>query len=214
MNDATAVEAALREAGIIAIVRGSYPRERLREIGGCLLAGGVRAMEVTLNSAGALEGISDLAEQLGEDLLVGAGTVRTAAEVGRAVRAGARFLVSPNLDAESVVRARAVGVAHLPGVFTATEAQTAHVAGCALVKLFPADALGPAYLRALRAPLDDVGFVPTGGIDESNIEPYVRAGAVAFGVGSALVRADDLDGERLTARARALVQALRQARGG
>ena len=212
MRDSQLVEAALRETGIIAIIRGSFTREQLREIGEGLAAGGVRAMEVTLNSPGALEAIADLRETLGEDLLVGAGTVRSPEDVEAAAGAGAAFLVSPNFDPDSVARSRAAGLVHLPGVFTATEAQAAHVAGCGLLKLFPADALGPSYLRALRAPLEDVGFVPTGGIDASNLGEYVRAGAVAFGVGSALVRPADPDTSALTHRARELVEVLRQAR--
>lgn len=208
------VDAAIREGGIIAIVRGNYPLDELLAIGEALAEGGVRAIEVTLNSAGALEGIAALRQTLGARLVVGAGTVRTAADVGAAIGAGAEFLVSPNLDREGVARSAAAGVVHLPGVFTASEAQSAHAAGCRLVKLFPADALGPAYLRALRAPLDDVGFVPTGGIDAASIGEYVRAGAVAFGVGSALVRGDDPDPGRLTARARTLVEALAAARSG
>lgn len=207
--NAMQVERTLREGGIIAIVRGSFAVERLIRIAECLAEGGVGAVEVTLNSDGALEGIAALRDAFDDRLLVGAGTVRTPAEVDAALGAGARYLVSPNFDPESVARSRASGVVHLPGVFTATEAQAAHAAGCRLVKLFPADALGPPYLRALRAPLADVGFVPTGGIDAGNIGEYVRAGAVAFGVGSALVREDD---EGLTNRARELVRALSDAR--
>lgn len=211
MNAAT-VEASIRSGGIIAIVRGNFPSDLLRGIGESLSAGGVRAIEVTLNSQAALEGIAMLREVLRDDILVGAGTVRTADDVSAALAAGAGFLVSPNLDPESVARSREAGVVHLPGVFTATEAQAASAAGCRLVKLFPADALGPAYLRALRAPLDDVGFVPTGGIGVENVAEYVQAGAVAFGVGSALVRGNDTDMAALTKRARELVSALRRAR--
>ena len=129
-----------------------------------------------------------------------------------ALDAGAAFLVSPNLDLRSVARSRERGALHLPGVFTATEAQSALHAGCPVVKLFPADALGPAYLKALRAPLNDIGFVPTGGVDADNITAYVRAGAVAVGVGSALVRGADDDLSVLGERAGALVSALRGAR--
>jgi 2-dehydro-3-deoxyphosphogluconate aldolase/(4S)-4-hydroxy-2-oxoglutarate aldolase len=211
--NANEVQAALRSGGIIAIVRGNFGLERLRAIGESLADGGVRALEVTLNSRSALEAIGMLHEALGPELLVGAGTVRTPDDVDAAIGAGARFLVSPNFDPASVARSRAADILHLPGVFTATEAQAAFVAGCPLVKLFPADALGPPYLRALRAPLDDIGFVPTGGIEAGNLAEYVRAGAVAFGVGSALVHHDDPDPLALTARARTLVQALASARG-
>lgn len=215
MSDArlSTAEATLRAAGIIAIVRGNFAPDRLRRIADALVAGGVTALEVTLNSAAALEGIALLRQGLGGGVLIGAGTVRTATDVEAAVSAGATFLVSPNFDQASAARARELGVVHLPGVFTATEAQSAFAAGCNMVKLFPADALGPAYLRALRAPLDDIGFVPTGGIDAENIGEYVRAGAVAFGVGSALVRATEESDATLAERARSLVVALRRERG-
>lgn len=210
--DATRVEQRIRETGIIAIVRGDYSLERMLEIGGALAAGGVRAMEVTLNSPAALEAIPALRDRLGPEMLVGAGTVRTVADVEAAVNAGATFLVSPNLDLESVARAQAVGVVHLPGIFTPGEAQSAFAAGCPLVKLFPAEVLGPAYLRSIRAPLDDIGFVPTGGVNADTIADWVAAGAVAFGVGSALVGGSDPVGNGLVGRAQRIVSALRAAR--
>ena len=215
----TQVETAerVKEAGIIAIMRGAFPLEKLLEIGGVLVENGVRVLELTLNSTlegsgdGAFGAIAELKRHLGDRALVGAGTVRTLEDVDGALDAGAAFLVSPNLDLGSVARSQERGALHLPGVFTATEAQSAFQAGCALVKLFPADALGPTYLKALRAPLNDVGFVPTGGVDADNIAAYVRAGAVAVGVGSALVRNDD-DLSALGERAGALVAALHEAR--
>jgi 2-dehydro-3-deoxyphosphogluconate aldolase / (4S)-4-hydroxy-2-oxoglutarate aldolase len=207
------VQHRIRDAGIIAIVRGNFPLDRLPLIGEALARGGVHVMEVTLNSAGALNAIALVRESLGEAMLVGAGTVRTPEDVDSAVRAGARFLVSPSFHLESVTRSRAAGVPHLPGVFTASEAQGAYAAGCTLVKLFPADALGPSYLKALRAPLDDVEFVAVGGIDAGNLADYVRAGAVAVGVGSSLVSGrEEQELAEITRRAAALVQALRQGR--
>ncbi len=208
----------IKDAGIIAIVRGAFPLAGLVEIGEVLVGSGVRVLEVTLNSTltgsgdGALGAIAQLKRHFGDRALVGAGTVRTKEDVDGALDAGAAFLVSPNLDLESVARSKERGALHLPGVFTATEAQTAFDAGCTVVKLFPADALGPAYLKALRAPLNDIGFVPTGGIDADNLAAYVRAGAVAVGVGSALVRGADDDLGALAERAKALVSALRGAR--
>lgn len=207
-------EALVRETGIVAILRGDFPLPRLLLLAEALASGGVGALELTLNSARALDGVAALRRALGGALLVGAGTVRTVSDVDAALEAGAQFLVSPNFDRASVLRAGERRALHLPGVFTASEAQTAWAAGCALVKLFPADALGPSYLRALRAPLDDIGFVPTGGVGADNVADYVAAGAVAVGVGSALVRGADDDPAELTARARALVAALRRARAG
>lgn len=208
----TETSVALRQAGLIAIFRGAFTREQLLELADALVAGGVTALELTLNSADALSHLPRLKRHLGSRALVGAGTVRAASEVDAALDAGAAFLIAPTFDPASVTRAHARGALLLPGVFTASEAQAAWAAGCPLVKLFPADALGPSYLKALRAPLDDIGFVPTGGIQVDNLSAYVGAGAVAFGVGSALVAGPEQSPDDLSVRARRFTLALRQAR--
>lgn len=207
----------IRENGLIAIIRGSYGLDALRTIAGALEAGGVRVVEITLNSNEALEGIAALRRfterrSTANRFLIGAGTVRTAQDVERALDAGAQFLVSPNFDSTSAARAREADVLHLPGVFTASEAQNAWAAGCRMQKLFPAGELGPSYLHALRAPLSDIDFVPTGGIDADCVAPFVAAGAVAFGVGSALVTGPDQPQDNIKRRARRLVDALKEAR--
>lgn len=204
--------AALRDAGLIAIIRGAFSRAQLVTVAEALVAGGVTALEVTLNTPEALSGVADLRRQLSGRALVGAGTVRTHAQVDGALDAGAAFLIAPGFDAPSAARAQARGHLLVPGVFTASEAQAAAQAGCPLLKLFPADALGPGYLRALRAPLDDLGFMPVGGIDVPEIAPYVAAGAAAFGVGGALVSGPAQEPSEITERARAFVGALREAR--
>jgi 2-dehydro-3-deoxyphosphogluconate aldolase/(4S)-4-hydroxy-2-oxoglutarate aldolase len=129
-----------------------------------------------------------------------------------ACEAGAQFLVSPNFDYDTVSFARMNDLLHLPGVFTTTEAQIAFAAGCRMLKLFPMEALasGPAYLKALRAPLNDIDFVPTGGISLENIADYARAGAVAVGLGSKLVLNREQTSKDLTERAQALRQAWEQ----
>ncbi|MEM7538466.1 MAG: bifunctional 4-hydroxy-2-oxoglutarate aldolase/2-dehydro-3-deoxy-phosphogluconate aldolase [Chloroflexota bacterium] len=177
----------ISQMGIIGIVRGDFPLADIIEMGDALLAAPVLVMEVTMNTTGALDAISTLRARYGDNMLVGAGTVRTAAQVDAAVDAGAQFIVSPNFDRASVRKSQQRNVAHLPGVFTGTEAQDAFAAGCPLVKLFPADFFGPPYIKALRAPLDDIGFVPTGGINVDNIGEYAKVGAVAVGVGSSLI---------------------------
>lgn len=205
----------LREDGLIAIIRGAFSLSEQQAIAEALLAGGVRVLEITLNTRDALLSIGKLNEKFPDDLRVGAGTVRTAEDAQRALDSGAHFLIAPSLDPETVAVAQAHDTLILPGVFTATEAQTAYRAGCSLVKLFPADALGPGYLRALRAPLDDIGFVPTGGIDPETIGAFHAAGAAAFGVGSYLVKNvpfTPAEGVALQARAAALRSALEQAR--
>jgi Entner-Doudoroff aldolase len=171
---------------IVPIIRGDFSLDKLLEIGDALLASPAPAMEVTLNTTNALEAIARLRERAEDNMLVGAGTVRTLAQADEALAAGAQFLVAPGFDAAVVARAQARDILHLPGVLTPTEVETAAAAGCRLLKLFPAGVMGPAYLKALRAPLDDVDFVPTGGISLSNMAEYVQAGAVAVGIGGSL----------------------------
>jgi 2-dehydro-3-deoxyphosphogluconate aldolase/(4S)-4-hydroxy-2-oxoglutarate aldolase len=204
MTSIEEARAALRQGGIIAILRGDFAVDDMLRLGEALLAGGVTLLEVTLNSAAALDALPQLRQRLGHGMLIGAGTVRYGTQVQPALDAGAQFLVSPNFDPDTVARARMAGLLHLPGIFTPSEAQTAFTAGCTVLKLFPADTVGPAYLKALRAPLDDIEFVPTGGINLENIAAYRRAGAVAVGLGSQLVAGRQQASDELTARAKAL----------
>lgn len=141
-------------------------------------------MEVTLNTPDALYIISHVRKNLDDAVLVGAGTVRTSAQWRDAFNAGAQFTVAPNLDLATVETAVSHKTVHLPGVFTPTEAETAHAAGCQLLKLFPAGIGGPNYLKAISAPLDDLKFVPTGGITFAEATAYRQAGAFALGVGA------------------------------
>ena len=204
-----AAEEIIRRGGIIAIARGSFEPERLAELAAVLRDAGYTALEVTLNSDDALGHIGRLADRVGDDMLVGAGTVLSERQAEEAVAAGARFLVAPGYDAATVAWARKAGILHLPGVMTPTEVQTAAADGCSMVKLFPSEALGTAYLKALRAPFHDMGFVPTGGISAANAGTWRAAGAVAVGAGSTLIRpgitAADL---------KPLAKALRQAWNG
>jgi 2-dehydro-3-deoxyphosphogluconate aldolase / (4S)-4-hydroxy-2-oxoglutarate aldolase len=204
----------IKQSGIIAILRGDFSIEDMLRIGDALMAGTITVMEVTLNSPSALTGLPQLSHHFGAEMLIGAGTVRDSKQARQAFEAGAQFLVSPNLDLETVSFARTKGLLHLPGVFSATEAQSAFAAGCHMLKLFPMDAFtagGPAYLKALRAPLNDIDFVPTGGVSLENIADYARAGAVAVGMGSRLVPDRDLPSQELTARAAALRDAWERA---
>lgn len=204
---------AIKGSGLIAIIRGDYSESQVSAIAETLSEAGVTALEVTLNSAGALRHL-ELIQDRFPQLLTGVGTVRTAAETSQALAAGAHFLVSPNFDPDSIALSQEAGVLHLPGVFTASEAQAAYACGCGMVKLFPAEVNGPAYLKSLRAPLDQIDFIPTGGITPLNVADYVAAGAVALGVGSALVGPPGEDPGVLAAKARSLVTALAAARGG
>lgn len=203
---ASVVETAdwLKRGGVIPIVRGDFAAERVLEIGDALLAAPILCMEVTMNTPGATELIALLRTRYGANMRIGAGTVRTVAQFDAAVAAGAQFTLSPSLVMGVVERAQERGILHIPGVYTASEAETAWQAGCPILKLFPADQGGPAYLKALRAPLDDVAFAPTGGVSAENAAAWRAAGAVALGVGSTLIKGPDQPMSDLITRARAL----------
>jgi 2-dehydro-3-deoxyphosphogluconate aldolase/(4S)-4-hydroxy-2-oxoglutarate aldolase len=168
-----------------------------------LVAAGVRVVEITLDSDDALGTIERLRAR--GDVTVLAGTVRTAADAESAIAAGAEACVAPGLVAEMVETCRRLGVPAIPGTLTPTEVEAACALGVELVKLFPAGAVGPAYVRDLLAPLDGVQLLVTGGVDSSNAAAFLEAGAVAVGVGSALTAAADLGAEarRLLAAVRA-----------
>lgn len=197
----------IKKDGLIAIVRGQFTVAQVLAVGETLAAAAITVLEITLNTRDALTAIEQLRGRFADTLLVGAGTVRTVAQWHEARNAGAQFTVAPNLDRETVAAASNHHFLHLPGVFTATEAETAFRAGCRVVKLFPCDALGPKYLKALRAPLDDIAFVPTGGISTGNIGDYRRAGALACGIGSALVTEPEQSLTELRQRGAALRRA-------
>jgi 2-dehydro-3-deoxyphosphogluconate aldolase / (4S)-4-hydroxy-2-oxoglutarate aldolase len=206
----------LRDPGVIAIVR-RVPAERIAALAHALGQGGVRHIEVTLNTEGALEAIVRLRGALGPGAVVGAGTVMTPEAVADAVAAGAEFVVCPHTDEEVVRAARDRKVPVFPGAFTPSEIVRAWRAGATAVKLFPAGGGGPKYLREVRAPLSDIPLIPTGGVTLENAADFIRAGAVALGVGSALTPGETIargDWPALTDLARRFVAAVRQGRGG
>ncbi|WP_262927707.1 bifunctional 4-hydroxy-2-oxoglutarate aldolase/2-dehydro-3-deoxy-phosphogluconate aldolase [Microbacterium sp. NIBRBAC000506063] len=151
-----------------------------------LFDAGVMTLEITLTLDGAEEAIAQVVQEAPAGALVGAGTVNTEADVDRAVDAGAQFLVTPALTA-SVAHAHRQDIGVLPGVYTPTEIKTAMDAGAAAVKLFPASALGPGFLRSVRDPFPDARIIPVGGVTVDTIRAYLDAGAFAVGVGGPLV---------------------------
>ena len=197
----------LGKQGVVGIIRGDFSLAQLQAITETIAEGGVTVMEITLNTTNALTAVAQLRQQYDGQIIIGTGTVRTVAQLKQSIEAGAQFSVAPNFDRETVETAVAQQFLHLPGIFTATEAETAWRAGCRLLKLFPSDMMGPGYLKALRAPLDDVQFVPTGGITPTNIGDYRRAGAFACGIGSALVTGPEQPLPELKQRATALREA-------
>jgi 2-dehydro-3-deoxyphosphogluconate aldolase/(4S)-4-hydroxy-2-oxoglutarate aldolase len=182
----TSLEQILRYK-IVAILRGCAP-ERVTDIVAALAEGGVRLLEITLNSPGALDLIRRVSAMMGDRLLVGAGTVLTPAEAELAIDAGAKFILSPSLDIETIQVTKELGAVSVPGAFTATEVLAAWRNGADIVKVFPAS-VGASYLRDLRGPLPQIRLMPTGGVNLQNIREFRAAGAVAYGIGSALVPA-------------------------
>ncbi len=204
----------LTEAGLIAIIRARRT-DQVLPLAEALLAGGLRAIEVTFSTPNALEALATVTARLGDRALVGVGTVLTVDQCRAALAAGTQFVVSPVARTDLIPPAHAAGRPVMLGACTPTEAQLVHEAGADFVKLFPADNLGPAFIKALRAPLPHLRIVPTGGVDLDTLEGFLRAGCPAVGVGSALVSADILardDWPALTERARRFVAALAAAR--
>jgi len=203
----------IREGGVIAILRGVAPDAAV-DVADAVVDGGVTALEVTADTPDVAETIGALADRF-DDVLVGAGTVLDA-ETARAVQlAGAEFLVTPTVDAGVIETANRYGTPVAAGAFTPTEAVEAHEAGADFVKVFPAKTGGPEHVAALGGPLPQIPLVPTGGVGPANAGEYVDAGAVAVGVGSAIVDDDAVaSGEYATVaeNARRTVDAVAAAR--
>ena len=206
----------LRETGLVAILRGRSGT-RLDAVCDTLLDAGVRCLEVTLNTPQALTVVRRLADEARPGVEVGVGTVRRVEQVDDAADAGATFVVSPTTVPAVGERAAARALGWYPGALSPTEISTAWDLGATAVKVFPAgSAGGPRYLKEVRAPLDDVLLIPTGGVAVEDVPGYLQAGAVAVGMGGPLIGAaldgDDLDG--LARRARAALDAVARGRSG
>jgi len=194
---------------LIAIIRGVTPDEAL-DIGGVLIDGGIRIIEVPLNSPEPLKSIERLASRFGEQASVGAGTVLNPEQVQQVRDAGGQLIVSPNMN-PAVIRATAeAGMVSCPGIFTPTEAFTALEAGAHTLKLFPAEAATPKVVKALRAVLpSDVPLVVVGGVGPDSIPSWLEAGANGFGLGSGLYKPGQNAGDTLT-KARAYAAAIKE----
>jgi 2-dehydro-3-deoxyphosphogluconate aldolase / (4S)-4-hydroxy-2-oxoglutarate aldolase len=182
----TTFETAMAEVPVIAIVRLADAAAAV-PVAAAVHAGGIRLIEVTLTTDGALRSVADMRATGLAGFAVGVGSVRTPTEAATAVDAGADYLVTPTTSLEVIGVARAAGVPVISGGLTPTELDTAHQAGADYVKLFPAAGFGPRYLREVLAPLPDLRIIPTGGVDATNLAEFRSAGAVGAGIGSALV---------------------------
>jgi len=198
----------LREARAIAILRAN-DHALARDALAAAMRGGFRALEITLSTPGAIEIIADLARD--KQVLVGAGTVLTVEQARAAAQAGARFLVSPVMDAAVVAEAVRLGVIAIPGCGTASELWAAHRAGAPLQKLFPAPAGGPDWVRAVLAPMPFLRLIPTNGVDADNAADWLAAGAFAVGCVRSLFPPEELAArawDSIERRARALLSAV------
>ncbi len=205
----------LADIGIIAVIRAPSADIAVDAVR-AVVRGGVRGIEITYTTPDATAAIARISAEFADDVLLGAGTLRSPSQVADAVAAGARFLVSPGYDLEVAEAMSATGRTVMIGAITPTEVMAAERAGAHAVKLFPASLHGPALLRNLRGPFPETAFVPTGGITIANLGDWVKAGAVALGAGGELVSRSDLAGGRfdtITRRARGFVEACRAARG-
>jgi 2-dehydro-3-deoxyphosphogluconate aldolase/(4S)-4-hydroxy-2-oxoglutarate aldolase len=168
---------------IVAIIRGANPADVLK-IAEALQQGDVNILEVTLNSPGAFNVIKELTHQM-QNMLIGAGTVLNAGDAKASIEAGAKFIISPNLNVETIETTKRLGIVSIPGAYTATEVVNAFNNGGDIIKIFPAT--NAEYIKTLRGPLSHIPMMPTGGITPENISQFEKAGAVAFGVGTSLV---------------------------
>jgi 2-dehydro-3-deoxyphosphogluconate aldolase/(4S)-4-hydroxy-2-oxoglutarate aldolase len=176
-------------SGVVAVLRAPSG-ELLAEVAQALLAGGVDCLEVTFTVPKALGVLETVADRLGDKVLLGAGTVLDPETARSALLAGARFIVSPTVNLQTIQLCKRYSVPVMPGALTPTEILTAWEAGADVVKVFPSEITGPAYLKALRGPLPQIRLMPTGGVTLSTAAEFLKAGACALGIGGSLVSAE------------------------
>jgi 2-dehydro-3-deoxyphosphogluconate aldolase/(4S)-4-hydroxy-2-oxoglutarate aldolase len=205
----------IRDPGLIPVVRAESADLAMRAVA-ALKAGGLDVLEVTMTVPGAIEVIQTLAAKYGDETLIGAGTVLDPQTAQACLDAGAKFIVSPALNEETIEFCRDRDVAIFPGALTPTEVVQAWKAGADAVKVFPAGAVGGAsYLKALKAPLPQIELIPTGGVSLKTAADFIRAGAMALGVGADLVDTKALregNSELITERARQFLEIVRLTR--
>ncbi len=209
----------IRERKIVAIVRGLAP-EYLIRLGHALEEGGIGLMEVTYDQrapeswADTARAIEAVGKEFGDRILVGAGTVITPEQVRLTANAGGRYLVTPTTQPEIIRMGKELGLGAFPGALTPTEILTAYEAGADAIKVFPASVFGPAYIRAVRAPLSHIPLMAVGGVNERNAAEFMKAGCVGLGVGGNLVNREWIragEWDRITALAGEFMKAVREA---
>jgi 2-dehydro-3-deoxyphosphogluconate aldolase/(4S)-4-hydroxy-2-oxoglutarate aldolase len=204
----------ISDAGIVAVIRATSKEEGIKIVE-AVKKGGIKALEITMTVPGAVDIIKELSEiyKDDEDMLIGAGTVLDPETARACILAGAKYIVSPSLNAETVKLCNRYRVAVMPGVMTVKEAVEALELGVEIIKVFPGNVFGPAIISSFKGPLPQANFMPTGGVSLTNVKDWIKAGAVAVGTGGDLTKgAKTGDYELVTQTAAKFVEAVRVAR--
>ena len=196
----------IQDSGMVAVVRGET-KEKARAIVESCIEGGIKAIELTFTVPFAHRVIEDLAMQYGDKILLGAGTVLDPETARIAILSGAKFVVAPHFNPDTTKLCNRYRIANMAGILTVREAVEAMEASVVILKLFPGDLFGPAFIKDIRGPLPYAKIMPTGGVDISNAGDWIRAGAVAVGAGSSLMKGD------VKANAAAFMEEIKKARG-
>jgi len=214
MNDLTSL---IKQEKLIVIVRG-VEKEKLIPLAEAMAAGGIRLLEITFDASGKVsdeetaERIRMLTSHFGDRLVIGAGTVLSERQVALTKEAGGKFIISPDTCEAVIRKTKELGMLSMPGALTPSEITAAHRAGADFVKLFPITSLGTAYVKAVKAPLSHIPLLAVGGVDETNMTDYLKAGVCGFGVGSNIIDKAALakgDYESITALAEKYVQVVK-----
>lgn len=202
----------IMEGGIVAVLRGGS--EQVEKVARAVIIGGIRSIEITMTVPRALDILASLKSKVGSDVVVGVGTVLESESAVRAIKAGADFIVSPHFDPQIINVGHRYQIPIIPGAMTITEITLALNLGCDVIKLFPAEILGPEFIKHVKGPLPHANLMPTGGVNESTIVRWIKAGAVAVGVGSELAKVGgpELDEQKIATYATLLINRVREAR--
>lgn len=203
----------IKENYVVAIIRGVEKKDIISVVE-ALYKGGIMLVEITMNTDGAAEMISMINEKFGTKLHIGAGTVLDVKEAEKAIAAGAKYFVTPNVDEEIIRFALNQNISVLPGVMTPTEVVQAYKAGAKIVKVFPTSILGSNYIKELQGPLSHIPMVAVGGVRPENVADFIKAGAVGIGVGGSLIdKAAIASGnyEIITKKAEILLEKIKEA---
>lgn len=205
----------IRQLGLVPVVRAASADEAIRAIE-AIKEGGINILEITMTVPGAVRVIEEVCERYGDTALVGAGTVLDPETARLCILAGARFVVSPTLNLETIAMCRRYKIPVMPGALTPTEVVAAWQAGADMVKIFPCSALGgPSYIKALKAPLPQIDLIPTGGVSLTTAADFLKAGASALGIGADLVDLNALRENRaaeITDRAKQYIEIVKHHR--